>query len=249
MFASAVLQGCASLRAADVPLPVVKIELDCQNAPTTLLVFLPGSYDRPQDFIDRGFVKAVRERGFDVDMQLADAHRGYYNDRQILQRLEADVVAPARAKGYRHIWFFGISLGGYGSLLYAMTYPDSLDGVVVLAPYMGEAALPLKIERQGGLKNWQADATGGPDAALWSWLQGYANSPSRRPPIYLGFGSGDRFAQPNGMLAQVLAPAQHFVVPGGHDWPVWQRLWSQFLDVAPWPQLAARQAPCVAAAS
>ncbi len=237
------------MRAADVPLPVVKIELDCQTAPATLLVFLPGAYDTPQDFIDQGFVKAVRERGFDVDMQLADAHRGYYNDRQILQRLEADVVEPARANGYRHIWFFGISLGGYGSMLYAMTYPNGIDGLVALAPYMGAAALPLEIERQGGLPTWRPQASSGPDAALWAWLKGYAASPNRRPALYLGFGAGDRFAQPNGLLAQVLAPTQRFVIPGGHDWPVWQRLWSQFLDVAPWPRLAARQVPCKRAAS
>ena len=240
----ALMQGCASLRAADVPMPLVKDELDCREPPTTLVVFLPGAYDTPQDFIDYGFVKAVRQGGFDVDVQLADAHRGYYSRRQILQRLEADVIEPARAKGYRHIWFFGISLGGYGSLLYAMNRPDSLDGLVILAPYMGELALPLEIERQGGLRAWRTDTQGGPDAALWFWLKGYTDSSNRRPQIYLGFGSEDRFAQPNGVLAQVIAPAQRFVVPGGHDWPIWQQLWSQFLHVAPWPRLAARQTPC-----
>jgi pimeloyl-ACP methyl ester carboxylesterase len=245
--ASTLLQGCASLRAADIPMPVVKNELGCQLAPTTLVVFLPGAYDTPQDFIDQGFVKAVRERGFDVDIQLADAHRSYYSRRQILQRLDADVITPARINGYRHIWFLGISLGGYGSMLYAMTHPDKIDGMVVLAPYLGEPALPLEIERQGGLRRWQADASSGPDAALWSWLQGYSESLNSRPPIYLGFGSSDRFAQPNGLLAQLLAPEQRFVVSGGHDWPEWQGLWSKFLEVAPWPRLAARQTPCQAA--
>lgn len=249
MLASVLFQGCVSLRSADIPMPVVKKELGCRVAPATLIVFLPGAYDTPQDLIDQGFVQAVRERGFDVDMHLADAHRGYYSRMQILQRLEADVITPARAEGYQHIWFFGISLGGYGSMLYAMAQPEHVDGLIVLAPYMGGSALPQEIERQGGLENWQADASGSPDAALWAWLQGYPDSRNRRPPIYLGFGSGDRFAQPNGVLSQVLAPKQRFVVPGGHDWPVWQQLWSQFLDVAPWPLLAARRLPCKAAAS
>ena len=242
--ASTLLSGCASLRTADIPMQVVRNELDCATAPTTLVVFLPGAYDTPQDFLNQGFVKAVRERGFDVDVQLADAHRGYYTRRQILQRLEADIVMPARAKGYRHIWFFGISLGGYGSLLYAMTYPGSLDGMIILAPYLGEPALPLEVERDGGLKSWEPGTSSGPDVQLWSWLKGYADSSSLRPATYLGFGSGDRFAQPNGVLAKVLEPAQHFVVAGGHDWPVWQRLWSRFLDVAPWPRLTSRQMPC-----
>ncbi|MCY7369870.1 MAG: alpha/beta hydrolase [Polaromonas sp.] len=229
-------------------MPIISDALLCGTAPTTLLVFLPGAYDTPQDFVDKGFVRAVRERGFDVDIQLADAHRGYYSQRKLLERLEADVMEPARAKGYRSIWFFGISLGGYGSLLYAMTHPDSLEGLVVLAPYLGDPALPLEIEGQGGLQVWRPGTGGGQDAVLWAWLKGYADPATRRPQTYLGFGSGDRFAQPNGVLAQALQPVQRFVLPGGHDWPVWQSLWSRILDVAPWPRLAARQTPCSARA-
>lgn len=44
-----------------------------------------------------GFVRAVRERQLGVDMVLVDAHLGYYSDRSMIDRLQSDIVAPARA--------------------------------------------------------------------------------------------------------------------------------------------------------
>ena len=50
--------------------------------------------------------------------------------------------------------------------------------------------------------------------------------------MFLGFGSEDRFADTQRLLAGVLPAAQTRVIPGGHDWPVWRALWEQFLDLA-----------------
>ena len=246
MLAVALLQGCAPYRSTKGPMKSVHDTLECRTQPTTLIVFLPGAYDTPQDFIDQGFVSAVRKQKIHADIQLVDAHTGYYTGQQILQRLENEVIKPARAKGYTRIWFVGISLGGYGTMLYAMNHPQVIDGFFIMAPYMGARDIPAQIEKQGGLKNWSSEVQGNADVDLWRWLQGYSAAKTGLPEAYLGYGASDRFAQPNGVLAKVLPAGHSFVIPGGHDWPVWQKLFDSFLKVAPWPRLDSSEFGCKA---
>ena len=49
------------------------------------------------------------------------------------------------------------------------------------------------------------------------------------PPIYLGFGEADRYAEPSRKLAHSLPPERVATLPGGHDWPTWMRLWRALL--------------------
>jgi pimeloyl-ACP methyl ester carboxylesterase len=238
------LSGCALFRSTKGPMDSVYDTLACQIRPDTLIVLLPGAYDKPQDFLDQGFVAAIREQKIAADVQLVDAHIGYYNQQQILQRLQSEVVEPARKKGYRRLWFVGISLGGYGTLLYSMKNPNEIDGFFVIAPYMGQRDLPALIERQGGLKTWLADNESHVDADLWRWLRQYGLNGSERPAAYLGYGAQDRFAQPNGVMVQVLPLDHRFVIAGGHDWVTWKQLWALFLAKAPFPRLSLAASPC-----
>lgn len=244
MLLVAFLQGCAPYRSSKGPMNSVYDTLECDTQPATLIVFLPGAYDRPQDFIDQGFVSAVRRQKIHADIQLVDAHTGYYTGQQILQRLDSEVISPARAKGYSRIWFVGISLGGYGSMLYAMNQPQNIAGFFIMAPYMGPRDIPAQIEAQGGLKKWASEVQGNADVDLWRWLQGYGTGKPGLPEAYLGYGSSDRFAQPNAVLADVLPAGNTFVTPGGHDWPVWRKLFSSFLTVAPWPRIESGEFGC-----
>ena len=241
---AALLQGCAPYRSTQGPMNSVNDTLQCDFPPATLIVFLPGAYDTPQDFINQGFVSAVREQKIYADIQLVDAHMGYYSDQQILQRLENEVINPAKAGGYKQIWFVGISLGGYGTILYAMTHPGALDGFFIMAPYMGPRDIPAQIERQGGLKSWSTDIKGNTDVDLWRWLQGYSTGRAGLPKAYLGYGASDRFVQPNGVLAEVLPAGHSFIIAGGHDWPTWQQLWRSFLKTSPWPRIDSGASRC-----
>lgn len=123
------LQACSHFRSVEGPMIQVNDFFESDIRPKTLLVLLPGAYDTPQDYIDQRFVKEVRKRNIYTDIQIVDAHIGYYINEQIVKRLEEEVVAPAKSKGYEKIWFVGISLGGYGSLLYSMNHPTALEGV------------------------------------------------------------------------------------------------------------------------
>ncbi len=218
--------------------------LACDARPTTLIVMLPGVYDKPQDFLDQGFVKAVRDRSINADVQLADAHLGYYNNQQIVNRLHDEVMMPAKAKGYQKIWLVGISLGGYGSMLYSMSKPGLVDGWFTMAPYMGSREVPTEVQSQGGLQTWSSSVQGNLDVDLWRWLKGYTQQKPDLPLAYIGFGTSDRFVKPNTLLADALPKERSFAIPGGHDWETWLKLWAGFLDVAPLPRFDKRSSPC-----
>jgi enterochelin esterase-like enzyme len=51
--------------------------------------------------------------------------------------------------------------------------------------------------------------------------------------VFVGFGADDRFADTQQVLVRALAsiPSTTRMIEGGHDWPVWRKLWDQFLDV------------------
>ena len=206
----------------------------------TLMVLLPGAYDTPQDFIDQGFVHAVRQRALALDVLLVDAHMHYYTAQTIVERLLQDVIAPARAAGYLRVWLGGISLGGYGSLLFAQAHGAWIDGLFVMAAFLGRRDVPAAVARAGGLRAWHGDLpdTDPHDLALWRWLRAYAqaepsSTAATRPPLYMGWGENDRFVASNRLVGAVLPSTQVFITHGGHDWSPWHRLWARFLDAAP----------------
>lgn len=238
------LGACGGLRTGRVPLETAVDPSPCAARADTLLVLLPGAYSHPDEFVREGFVRAVQSRRLAVDVMRVDAHLGYYQNGSIVDRLRADVIAPARAAGYRHIWIVGISVGGFGGMVYAEAQPGEIDGLVVLAPYPGDRLLSADIANAGGLARWQGPlgAAPGDDRAqretrLWKWLKGYAASPgpADRPPLYLGYGVDDRFAFSHRLLAAVLPADRVVTTPGGHDWPEWMRLWNALLPVLPLP--------------
>ena len=233
----ALLAGCGLLpRASTVPLRVLSDNATCSSRPQTLLVMLPGASSLPEEFLQEGFVLALRERRLALDVALVDAHLGYYKDRTILERLQADVIAPARAKGYRKIWLVGVSLGGLGALIQARAQPADADGLMLLAPYLGERRVTDAVQADGGLKAWRGAAPDpvpeDDDLLLWQWLQAYSTAPTLRPPLYLGYALGDRLAPANQLLAASLPADNVFTTAGGHDWPEWRRLWNRMLESA-----------------
>lgn len=240
--ATLLTSACSLWRPVTVPIPTVRIAATCSVRPDTLVVMLPGAASRPEEFESEGLVRAMRERGIAADVVLVDAHLGYYRNRTVIDRLRADVIAPALALGYRHVWLVGISLGGFGALIYTAEQPQGIDGIVAIAPYLGEPATLAAIRAQGGLQSWRVPP--GPldpediGTPLWRWLKPYADglAPAGHPPLYLGYGLSDRLRPGHDLLAAAL-PADHvFTAPGDHDYPAWRAVWAQALDAAPLPR-------------
>ena len=149
-------------------------------------------------------------------------------EQNIVERLHADVIEPI-AHRYQQLWLVGVSMGGLGASSYAMKYPEHVDGVILLAPYMGDEELIDEIEQSGGLKHWSVPQLLGTESdqelhfyELWTWYQSMAKLPS--PALLLGFGEDDRLRRAIQLLAAELPPEQVLSMPGGHKWTVWAPL-------------------------
>jgi S-formylglutathione hydrolase FrmB len=193
-----------------------------------LVVLLPGAGDRMGAFADNGFVAAIQASGASVDILSADATMGYYFRGVVGDRLEQDLLAKARA-GHEHVWIVGVSMGGFGSLHYTQQHPEHVDGVIALAPYLGDRKLGEEIVRAGGLARWTPDPPApltkrNYQRQLWSWLHRTTAPGAPGPALLLGYGDDDRLASANGVLAAALPVDRVFHGPGGHDWPVWRTL-------------------------
>jgi pimeloyl-ACP methyl ester carboxylesterase len=195
----------------------------------TRVLLLPAAYTTPDDFLREGFVKAARDRALPVDLVFVELKVQHLTDRTILRRLRHEVVLPARALGCRSIWLGGISIGGFVALAYAERYPEEIDGLCLLAPYLGNHIVTGEIERANGVHEWTPGELAADDdeRRIWRFIKEYRARPS---PLHLGFGRDDRFADSHRMMASALAPECVDVVPGGHEWPVWRQLWENFLD-------------------
>ncbi len=195
----------------------------------TLIVMLPGAYMTPADYAAQGFFSAIARRQLAVDLVAVDLDLGAISAGTALPALQAEILQPARAQGYKKIWLGGISLGGLLALCHhADSPPGWIDGLCLLAPYPGSRLTTNAIARAGGLQQWQASAEEmtDPEFRAWHWLQ----NPPADFPVFVGYGCEDRFAQGMKQIADCFPVTRSKAIPGGHDWPVWQHLWEHFLD-------------------
>jgi len=226
------ISRCAGQRSPVTPVPTKFYRESNEPAPC-FVVFLPGQRDRLGAFGRHGFPRVVGEAGLSTDMVEVDLHRGYYENESMVRRLDQDVIAPARCRGYRQVWLLGISMGGFGALAYAKAHPRGVAGLVLLAPFLGEEQTVAEIAAVG-LRQWTPKEGRGPEdftRRLWRWLKQYADSGAAElPPIYLGYGTRDELALSNRLLAEVLPPDQVATAEVGHTWSVWQQLFRQLLQ-------------------
>jgi pimeloyl-ACP methyl ester carboxylesterase len=197
------------------------------NDAATRILWLPGAYNTPEDFVRAGFGAAVAQRGLAVDLEFIDLELRYLGDDGALLELRNEVVLPLQQAGIQ-VWLGGISLGGLLALHFAASLCGQLAGLCLLAPYLGNRMLIEEIERAPGLENWRpGDVDNDAERQVWRYLQNRARDAT---PLYLGFGREDRFAPALRLLAASLAPDSVNVIEGGHDWRTWTTLWEHFLD-------------------
>ncbi len=201
--------------------------------PSRLLVLLPPAQTTPQDYLDQGFVAAVRERGIAADLWIPALDHSHVMAGEVVEQLDRHVLGPAQAAGYREIWLAGISLGAFNALLCAASREVQLAGLCLMAPYPGTGDILAEISAAGGPVAWAATpaSEAGHERVFWRWL---ATRPAQAAlPVWFGSGSEDRFIRKQMMLAQLLPADAVYLTPGGHDWPVWQLLWQHWLDHGP----------------
>lgn len=236
--------GCAVFMPAPTPMTSLRDELPGGDA-KCLVVFLPGAGDRASDFVKYGFVEALRQKNLSVDVVAADATLGYYAKGLLVERVHTDVVAPARAKGYQQTWVMGMSMGGLGTLLYSHEHAADVNGVLLLAPYLGDRSLSEEIRAAGGLLTWQGPVKNAITSQtyqrqVWRWLQAVTANTEQGPNVYLGWGTEDRLGESASLLAAALPQGHVIKVPGAHKWTSWKAVLDLFLADSDFTRSCAR---------
>jgi pimeloyl-ACP methyl ester carboxylesterase len=209
-------------------------QLAVQRPATARIVLLPGAKERGDGFARAGFHDAIRERGLAIDLEYCELEFDHVTDRSMLDRLRSGPIATARADGYEVVWLAGVSLGAFMALGFAEQYPTDLNGVCLIAPYLGTRIITREIGLAGGVAGWAPGevAAEDEDRRIWRFIKSRRGT---QPALYLGYGRDDRFADSQQLLAVSLPPESVDVVSGAHDWPAWRQIWNHFLDK--WPTL------------
>jgi hypothetical protein len=198
----------------------------------SFVVLFPGIGGKGSDYETRGFLDEVWERGFEASMEVLDVKPSLYLGGRIIELVKTEVIEPAKAEGFEEFYLVGISLGGHGALLYATEYPEDIDGIVIIAPFISGNLASGAIDKAGGLDTWEdCPFLAWPHACnLWKSLKDYVSDSRNQRKVVLGFGTEDIFVDQCRILADVLLPEQVFTVSGGHDWATWKRLFIKTAD-------------------
>ena len=224
--------ACMNMKNATVPMAGLTQPYQNESVARNLVVFLPGVFDSPQDFISNHFVHELHRRKMPFDAVAADAHLDCFQTGTVVQRLEQDIIEPALAREPQQIWLVGISLGALGAMLYA-AHDSRITGVVALAPYLGTKQALAEVANAGGWTTWrpeQSTAMLNWELGLHQWLKSYLTAPQGMAKLLLGYGEQDRFAPEQRQLAGQLPSENVLTIPGGHDWPTWQNLWRRLIE-------------------
>ena len=146
------LFGCYPKGDPSKPIPTAF--LPAPQPARRLVVVLPGRGDGLDALQRTGIAQAIQAQWPDADVVLSGLAIGYYLKGGAIQRLHDEIVMPARTRGYREIWLLGASLGGLGALMYDGRWPGTVDGLVLMAPYLGEKPLLQEIAAAGGIAKW-----------------------------------------------------------------------------------------------
>jgi hypothetical protein len=203
---------------------------------------MPGAGNRHTSFEEHGFIRSASEAGLRADILTVDISYEQFSDLSIEKRLHEEAVLPALALGYEHIWMGGISLGGFATMVYARKNANLLAGLVLIAPYLGNKGTLAEIRAAGGLDAWNPNITDDYDERhVWKIIKNYPTYFAPELPVFLFYGNEDRFVQFHQLLATRLKPDAITTISGGHDWPVWQALWQDFIHHGPLSALNSHQ--------
>jgi len=221
----------------DIAKPIPTALIPAPQEPQRLVVVLPGRADSLEVLRRSGIAEAIHGSWPDADVLLAELTMPYYIEGNAPQRLHEEVIAPARQRGYREVWLSGASLGGMGSVMYDRAYPGQVDGIVLLAPYLGDEAILREITDAGGATSWdpgppQPVGTDNWQREMWRHLRSWADNPEHTRNVWLAYGERDRLRSAMPLLTPLLRADHVLVRPGGHAWRVWSPALGEALQAA-----------------
>ena len=167
---------------------------------------------------------------------MPDAGTTWYVDRKekmetaFIQELMPDVEATFRTVTARNGRVIGgLSMGGYGSLRFALKYPEKFAAAALLSPAIYDPEPP----ETSGARRVGVFGAASYDGAIWKQL----NYPpllddyfakKQLVPMYINSGDDDDFmieadaTKLYSLLRAKRHPAELRIVNGAHSWPVWE---------------------------
>ena len=213
------LSACVAKGDPSQPIPTATVPATSGKA-DRLVIVLPGRADDLGRLQNSGVADSIHQAWPDADVVFAELTLDFYREGDAPKRLRTEVIAPLRARGYREVWMAGASMGGMGTLMYDAQFPGEFDGMLLLAPYLGDFDLLLEIDFAGGVRNgmaarrkaspeqsWQRD--------VWRYIKQLADDPARSQRIWLAYGDEDRLRKAMPLFVPALDAKQVFVRDGG----------------------------------
>jgi pimeloyl-ACP methyl ester carboxylesterase len=218
---------------SNAPLKTLYYKTEEYSYQKKMVIFLRGRGGSHIDFASEGFIDEIKTRKLPFDMAAPNAHLGYYIGETLVPRLKADIIEPAKAKGYETFWLVGVSMGGLGALMYTRQHPKDVEGVCLISPFLGYDKIIREIADAGGVRKWdpgEYDINNDWQRMFWHWLKQYSDGEIQLPGIYLGYGAEDSFVTAQGLLGDILPRDHVFTTPGGHTPETMKKLWRIFLE-------------------
>ena len=128
-----------------------------------------------------------------------------------------------------HLYVGGLSMGGYGALKCALTYPERYAGCISLSARCSvQNKLKLIENDPGQIREWQAilgeDLTVKPENDLYALLA-RIQKPAASPRFYVACGTEDflysESVEMAAALQQTFGHVEYEEWPGVHDWVFW----------------------------
>jgi enterochelin esterase-like enzyme len=226
LLASIALPGCIVLGDEDEPITAKLIPAVQSGPATDVVVVLPGIGADAERMEEHGVAAAIHKSWPQADVLLTNATFAYYVHNVLVEKLHHDVIEPTRQR-YKKVWLAGASVGGMGALLYERAHPREMAGIVLFAPWLGDADLQDEIRAAGGIAKWNAgpvpEKVNGDNyqREMWRVVQGWSQDPQDAQRVWLVCGKDDRLLEADRLLATAI-PASHYLeVDGGHTWEAW----------------------------
>jgi pimeloyl-ACP methyl ester carboxylesterase len=218
------LAGCLTIGNYKAPIDTVFVPATEPAAEHPLVVVLPGFGGDAPALQKHGIADAVHKSWPQADVLLTSATFAYYVHRNIVDRLDADIIGPARARGYKQIWLAGASVGGMGVLFYEYAHPGAMTGLILMAPWLGDSDLLDEIRMAGGVRNWDPGPkpdhvdNGNYQREMWRVIKHWSDDPDAAQRVWMIVGDNDKLLQSDLLLAPALPPSHFVEIPGRHSW-------------------------------
>lgn len=211
---------------------------DCGKANEATLYLLHGSGDDASTWHRLTNIELFAQK-FGCTVIMPQVGRSYYTDmvyggsyfQYITEELPAFCVRLLRMRTEAEKTFVaGISMGGYGALKCALTYPEkyakavSLSGVTDIRKRLGDPGMPEAV-RMEMRAIFGPDLQIKPEQDLYA-LADRAHGRCKLPEILAVCGTNDPFAEMNRKFAAYMKKRsdrfQYVEERGTHDWTFWQ---------------------------